>query len=146
MGSRRRFGDRLARRFRRAGSERGSATETAIVYPVTLLAIMTVIQFGLAYHAQHVALAVAEESARSARLYRATDADGRARASQALQTLNGGGVLRDPHVVVTRSAGNDWVRVTVSGGVIPVVPGITLHIRPQVAQGPVERFRGPAGG
>ncbi|HZD68901.1 MAG TPA: TadE family protein [Actinomycetes bacterium] len=146
MGSRKGLCGALTARARRAGPERGSATETAIVYPVTLLAIMAIIQFGLAYHAQHVALAVAQEGARSARLYRATNADGLARANRTLQALNGGSVLRHPHVDVTRSAGNDWVRVTVSGDVVPVVPGLTLRIRPQVAQGPVERFRGATGG
>jgi Flp pilus assembly protein TadG len=132
----------LARRLRRAGAERGSATETAIVFPVALIAIFTVIQFGLAFHAQHVALAVAQEGARAARLYQATDADGYARANQALDTLNGGGILTNPQISITRSAGNDSIQVRVGGGVVSVVPGLSLSIRPQVVQGPVERFRG----
>jgi Flp pilus assembly protein TadG len=135
----------LARRIRRAGSERGSATETAIVFPVALIAIFTVIQFGLAFHAQHVALAVAQEGARAARLYQASDADGMARANQALAALNGGGILADPRISINRS-GNESVRVAVSGHVLSLVPGLDLAIRPQVVQGPVERFRGVQGG
>src|SRR5262245_44041047 len=92
----------LADRIRRAGTERGSATETAIVFPAALTAILLIIQCGLAFHAQHIALAVAQEGARAARLYQATDADGVARANQALRALNGGGILVDPQVSVTR--------------------------------------------
>jgi Flp pilus assembly protein TadG len=134
----------LADRIRQAGEERGSATETAIVFPAVLIAILLVIQFGLAFHAQHIALAVAQEGARAARLYQATDADGIARANQALRALNGGGILVNPRVSVTR-LGNDSVQVTVSGGVISMLPGLSLSIRPQVVRGPVERFRGVGG-
>ena len=135
----------LARRIRLAGAERGSATESAIVFPVALIAIFTVIQFGLAFHAQHVALAVAQEGARAARLYQATDADGMARANQTLAALNGGGILANPRISITRS-GNESVRVAVSGNVLSLVPGLNLPVRPQVVQGPVERFRAGQGG
>ena len=136
----------LTGRIRLAGAERGSATESAIVFPVALIAIFTVIQFGLAFHAQHVALAVAQEGARAARLYQATDADGMSRANQVLAALNGGGILANPQVSISRSAGNDSVRVVVSGKVLSLVPGLNLAIRPQVVQGPVERFRPGQGG
>ena len=145
MASEARFLSALADRIRRAGGERGSATETAIVFPAALIAILLIIQCGLAFHAQHIALAVAQEGARAARLYQATDADGAERANQALRALNSGGILVDPRVSVTRS-GNDSVQVTVSGGVVSMLPGLTLSIRPQVVQGPVERFRGAGGG
>jgi hypothetical protein len=129
MASEARFLSALADRIRRAGGERGSATETAIVFPAALIAILLIIQ----------------EGARAARLYQATDADGAERANQALRALNSGGILVDPRVSVTRS-GNDSVQVTVSGGVVSMLPGLTLSIRPQVVQGPVERFRGAGGG
>jgi Flp pilus assembly protein TadG len=132
----------LRDRLGRSGREQGSATETAIVFLAALTAILLIIQCGLAFHAQHIALAAAEEGARAARLYQATDADGAARARQALAALDGGRILVDPRISVVRS-GNDSVEVRVSGGVVSMLPGLTLSIRPQIVRGPVERFRGP---
>jgi Flp pilus assembly protein TadG len=123
------------------GAEDGSAVETAIVFPAIFIAIMMIIQGGLAFHAQHVALAAAQEGDRAARLFQATDADGLARANQALQALNAGGILTSPQVSVSRSGGN--VTVTVRGGVVSLLPGVNLTIRPQVSEGPVEVFTGP---
>ncbi|HEX9343166.1 MAG TPA: hypothetical protein VF995_06080, partial [Actinomycetota bacterium] len=78
---------------------------------------------------------------RAARLFQATDADGTTRANQALQALNAGGILTSPQVNVTRAGGN--VTVTVAGGVVSLLPGVHLTIRPQVSEGPVEVFKRP---
>ncbi len=123
------------------GAEDGSALETAIVFPAVFIAIMMIIQAGLSFHAQHVALAAAQEGDRAARLFQATDADGTTRANQALQALNAGGILTSPQVNVTRAGGN--VTVTVAGGVVSLLPGVHLTIRPQVSEGPVEVFKRP---
>ena len=54
---------------RRARGERGSATtELVIAMPALLLLIMSIIQFGLWYHASHVAKAAAQEGVRAARI------------------------------------------------------------------------------
>ncbi len=137
--------DRIGIRIgvRRPEAEGGSATELAIVFPAVFIAIMMIIQAGLAFHAQHVALASAQEGARAARLFQATDADGTTRANQALQALNAGGILVNPQVSVSRTA-ND-VRVTVGGNVVSLLPGVHLTIKPQVAEGPIERFKAPGG-
>ena len=67
----------------RSRSERGEATtEMVLAVPVLMLLILTVIQFGLWYHASHVAESAAQEGARAARLHDATNEDGVNRARQ----------------------------------------------------------------
>ena len=66
-----------------AHDERGDETiEAVLVTPVLLLLIMVVIQFGLWYHASHVAEAAAQQGASVARVEAATAADGRTSAQQ----------------------------------------------------------------
>ena len=53
----------------RLRDERGDATiEAVLVVPVLLLMIMTVIQFGLWYHASHTLKAAAQEGVRASRI------------------------------------------------------------------------------
>ena len=66
---------------RRLDRDRGSATtEAVLLTPVLLFLVMLVIQFGLWYHAQHVAQAAAQEGVRSARVEGSTADAGRTRA------------------------------------------------------------------
>jgi Flp pilus assembly protein TadG len=131
-----------ARRRPGGKAEDGSSTvEVVIVFPLLLLTLLLVFQFGLWYHARHVALAAAEEGARAARVDSGSTGAGVARARRFLRDL-GGTVIVNPQVSAFRD--QDVARVEVSGQALNVVPLLRLPIR-QASQGPVERFRGPDG-
>jgi Flp pilus assembly protein TadG len=118
--------------------ERGDETiEAVLVTPVLLLAIMVVIQFGLWYHASHVAEAAAQQGAGVARLEGATAADGRTNAQQFM--VDAAAALVE-HVSVTSTRDNQTARVVVDGTVHSIVPGLNLHVHGE-ATSPIERFR-----
>ena len=128
---------RPARARRRLRGEEGIATtEAVLVTPVLLLLVMTVFQFGLWYHAQHVATAAAEEGARTARAEQGTASAGRARAESFLDQA-GRTIVQDRTVAATRTA--DRVTVTVHGTAVAVIPGLHLSVD-ATATSPVERF------
>ncbi len=112
-----------------------------IAVPLLLLMIMSVIQFGLWQHANHVAQSAAEEGARSARLSGGTSASGKAQAQDFVHQL-GDGLVLDPVVSVSNDGQN--VRVVVSGRTESMLPGVRLPVN-GVSQGPVERFRAAGG-
>lgn len=123
--------------MRRPEAERGSATtEVVLLTPVLLFLIMAIIQFGLWYHAQHVAQAAAEQGVRTARSNGSTVEAGRQRAedflNEAAPTLIG-----SPVVVADREG--DVASVTVDGTAVALVPGLTLTVHAE-ASSPVERF------
>ena len=123
---------------RRLDRDRGSATtEAVLLTPVLLFLVMLVIQFGLWYHAQHVAQAAAQEGVRSARVEGSTADTGRTRA---VDFLAGAGptIVEDPVVTATRDA--ETATVTVHGHSVTVVPGFSFAID-ATATSPVERFR-----
>ena len=125
-------------RLLRPRDERGDESiEVVLVTPVLLLLIMTVIQFGLWYHASHVAEAAAQEGASAARVEAATANDGRERAQQFMASA--APALVDA-VSVTATRDTEIARVEVNGTVHSLVPGLTLHVHGE-AQSQVERFR-----
>lgn len=129
--------NRSCRARRRLRGEEGVATtEAVLVTPVLLLLVMTVFQFGLWYHAQHVATAAAEEGARAARAEQGTATAGRTRAEAFLDQA-GPTIVQDRTVDASRTA--DTVTVTVHGTAVAVIPGLHLSIR-ATATSPVERF------
>jgi Flp pilus assembly protein TadG len=120
-------------------AEAGSATtELVIIFPAALLCLLLIFQFGLWYHARHVALAAAEEGARAARVDTGSADAGAARAERFLRQL-GPTIVVNPTVSASRT--QQTARVEVSGAALNVVPGLHLPIR-QASEGPVERFRG----
>ena len=124
--------------LKRVHDERGDETiEAVLITPVLLLFIMVVIQFGLWYHASHVAEAAAQEGASAARVEAATADDGRVRAQQFM--ADAAPALVDG-VTVTATRDTEVARVEVDGPVHSLVPGLTLHVHAE-AQSPVERFR-----
>lgn len=128
----------MTRMLRR--DERGDATtEAVLVTPVLLLVIAMVIQFGLWYHASHVAQAAAAEGVRAARADGASAVDGQARAEDFLAQA-GPTIVVGPEVVVTRDA--RAARVEVKGHAVMLVPGLRLPID-AVAQSPLEEFASP---
>ena len=124
---------------RRTG-ERGAATaELVLVTPLMLLMILAVVQFGLWFHASHVASAAAQEGARAARAEASSAAAGQARAEEFLDSV-GRAIVLEPSVRATRD--DDVARVEVTGQAPQVVPGLTLPISAE-SEGPVEEFRSP---
>ena len=119
------------------GQQGSTSVEVTIAVPVLLLLIMLVVQFGLWYHAQHVVRAAADQGLRVARDPGRPPVSGRDRASQFLDQA-GGRLVEDRQVTATRAV--DTARVSVTGRVVAVVPGLRLPLR-AVATGPVERFR-----
>ena len=122
----------------RARDERGDETiEAVLVTPVLLLLIMVIIQFGLWYHASHVAEAAAQQGASAARVEAARADDGRVSAQQFMAAA--APALVD-NVTVTAMRNAEIARVAVDGTMHSIVPGLTLHVHGE-AQSPVERFR-----
>ncbi|MZG16605.1 pilus assembly protein [Streptomyces sp. SID5914] len=123
--------------------ERGAVTtQLVLVVPAVLLLMMMIVQFALAWHAQHIAQYTADRALAAARVKGATAANGEDQAGTSLAQL-GGRVLTSPSVTVRRTT--DQVTVTVRGAVMPVVPGLDLHVV-GVASGAVERLTTPQGG
>jgi len=125
-------------------SEDGLASvEAVLLTPVLLLMIMTIVQFGLWYHADSVATAAAQDGARAARAADATADDGRVRANAVLDAA-GGSIISDRVVLADRTVAE--VRVEVRGSCISLVPFVHLPVH-AVAESSVERFipGGPGG-
>ncbi len=119
-------------------TERGSAaTEVVLLTPVLLFLVMLVVQFGLWYHAEHVAQAAAQEGVRSARLEGSTADAGRTRAVDFL-AVSGPTIVQDATVTASRDA--ETATVEVRGRAVAVVPGFSLPVNAK-ATSPVERFR-----
>ena len=119
-------------------TERGSAaTEVVLLTPVLLCLVMLVVQFGLWYHAEHVAQAAAQEGVRSARLEGSTADAGRTRAVDFL-AVSGPTIVQDATVTASRDA--ETATVEVRGHAVTVVPGFSLPVNAK-ATSPVERFR-----
>ena len=122
-------------------AERGAATaELVLITPVLLFMVLLVVQFGLWFHASHVASAAAQEGARTARLEGSSAPAGKARAEEFLDAVGSDLVLER---TVTAFREPDGVaRVEVLGRAIQVVPGFRLPISAE-SEGPVEEFRAP---
>ena len=125
----------MARRARREDGQ--ATTEVVLIVPVLLFVLLMVLQFGVWYHAQHVATAAAQEGVRAARLEGGTADAGHRRATEFLASA-GPTVVTGPVVTASRDA--DRATVEIAGRAATVVPGISLPVR-AVAAGPVERFR-----
>lgn len=122
---------------RRHAEEGDAVTEMVIVVPVLLLLIMTIVQFGLWYHAEQVVQAAAQEGLRAAGSLDGTPESGSDRAQRFLATT-AASLIRDPVVQATR---DDRVSlVEVSGTVIGVIPGLRMAVDAR-AVGPTESFR-----
>ncbi|AJC61993.1 TadE/TadG family type IV pilus assembly protein [Streptomyces sp. 769] len=109
--------------------------EFTILAPIVTLILCTGLQLGMWYLAQEAALTAARKAAAAGAAYKATPADGTARARNWLAGIH---VLKDTAV---SSAGStaDRVRVTVTGSSLSLVPGWTPHIT-KSAEVPVERW------
>ncbi len=124
----------------RSSRERGSATlEVAILAPVLLLVVFTIVQVALWSYARSVALGAAQEGVAAARVVGSTAQAGRREAHDFLDRAGDSVLAAQVAVSVTATE----VVVAVSGrsqSVLPGVPGLPVQ---QSARGPVERFTRP---
>jgi hypothetical protein len=111
-----------------------------VAFPVFLVLVLMGIQFALYYHASHVALAAAQEGARTLRVEPRFVGAAEGRANDYLHYM-GRKALPDgaPHGHVDNAAGMAYMEVT--GNVESILPGFTFKVHEQ-SQGPIEIFRG----
>jgi Flp pilus assembly protein TadG len=120
-----------------------SSLEWALLTPVLILVMLSVVQFAMVYHARHVALAAAQSGARVAR----TDTSNGWQAKAESQAENsvaqvGPGLLTGFNAVASGDGNNRYVDVT--GTAVAIVPGMTFTVS-QRAGGPIECFRPDSG-
>ena len=134
---------RVALALARARRDEGDASvQMAIVFPFIIALTITVVQASMWYYARNIALTAAREGVTAGRLYQASPADGTARAREILQRLAGDN-LRGAQV--STSSTTTQVRITVTGSVPSMLPGIGgLHIA-HAASSPRERWTTPGG-
>ena len=124
----------------RPPNDRGSATvQIVVLMPALFLLMFTGMQAALIYHARTVAIAAAQEGARTAAAQYSSAAAGDAAAEQFIASAGGEDVLRGVTVTATRDA--TTASVVVAGATMSVVPGWTPQIV-QSASAPVERVTG----
>jgi hypothetical protein len=105
--------------------------------PILMFVILLAVQWSMVYLGNQAANAVAREAARVARV----SGDGgaaRVRGAQYAATI-GQGVLEDVQIQVA-PAGDDRVRVTVSGRAQEILPVGVPRVE-EVVEGPLEEFR-----
>lgn len=120
----------------RRGDDGSVTLGLAVVFPIVLLTIVTVIQAALVWHARNVAVAAAHRGVEAGRLDGGTTAEAR---EQALALLShaAGDLMSGVQVnVVTTST---ELQVHVHGTVVGVLPGLHLPVDAEVT-GPRERF------
>ncbi len=117
-----------------------------LLAPVLMVLVFVIVQTALFMHARHVALAAAQQGARTARsgspagtTAPATDAQVQASTLTYLHQL-GADLVNSPNVTVTRTATTASVRVQAHA--ISILPGFTLHVS-ETSTGPLETFRAP---
>jgi len=109
-----------------------------IVFPLFFFLVFIGIQFALWHHASHVALAAAQEGARTLRVTH-DEASGENRAKAMLNHLS-----PDAMEVQGSIDGADVAHVVVRGTAQSILPGFTFTVY-EHSDGPVERFRGDDG-
>jgi Flp pilus assembly protein TadG len=126
--------------------ERGQAlVETALAFPLVLVAAVALLQFALFYHARAVVTAAVQDGARVAAAEDRTLADGVLHA-RALLAAGLGRTAADVEVVGTE--GRDAVALEARGRLRTIVPWVGGATVPLGARAVVskERFRVPEGG
>ncbi|MGW9509887.1 TadE family protein, partial [Embleya sp. NPDC055610] len=128
------------RRLRQAGgSDRGSMSiSMAIIFPVFILVLLSVIQVCLWWYAREVALQAAQEGVEVGRATKGDRGKAEQRGRDVVKDL-GGGMLKDPKVIPERT-GEGRIRVTVRGTSLSIVPGLGSLTITQHADGVVERW------
>ncbi|CAN5175612.1 hypothetical protein BH11ACT1_BH11ACT1_27670 [soil metagenome] len=124
----------------RLAEDRGSATvQIVVLMPALFLLMFTGMQAALIYHARTVAIAAAQEGARTAAAQYSSAAAGDVAAGQFIASAGGEDVLHGVTITATRDA--TTASVVVTGTTMSVVPGWIPQIV-QSASAPVERVTG----
>ncbi|MEV8038518.1 TadE family protein [Streptomyces sp. NPDC086182] len=113
--------------------------ELATLAVVVLALTFTTIQVGFYYHARKVAQSAARQGVDAGRQFGADQGDAVAQARDYLSRY--GNSLRGAQVSPAGTTGQE-LRITVSGDVATLVPGLELHVT-QHADGPIERWTTP---
>ncbi len=108
--------------------------QVAILFPVVLLWLMLIVQYGLWWHAKQVANAAAAEAVDAAQIETGTAREGEA---AAFSYLDQSGNLTNVTVLVSRDP--MLVTAEVRGDAPQLVPGFSLSVAAR-SQAPVERF------
>jgi len=109
-----------------------------VLFPVLLVVIVAIVQYGLWFHARSLALAAAQQGVTAARTYTAEPAAG-TQAAAAFLDAHASDTLTSI-TITTTTAGPGRVGVQVSGRALSIVPGVPGLDVTQSAAGPVERF------
>lgn len=127
----------------RARSDRGAlAVEMVLLLPLAFSLVFLAVQAGVYYQGRTVAMSAAQEGARSAAGFEATDGDGRAAALAFAERAGGSTVFDDPRVEVERDAESGKVVVEVTGKTGSFVPGWEPEVT-QSASRTLEEFTQP---
>ena len=119
--------------------DRGSSpVEFAIVAAAMIFLGFAVVQAGLVYYANSIALGAATQGVNVERSYQAPPGSGTAHTNEFLDTAGAG--LRNRTVTTRRS--ETEVRITVSGNAISVLPGLSFSVS-RSAHGAIERPTAP---
>src|SRR4051794_8840941 len=105
-----------------------STLEAVFTVPVVMLMILGIVQAGMWWYVRQLAFTAAQEGARAARAYQATNADVTAKATSYLSQVDRGtgSILNDPQISVRRSG--NTVTVEVRGHVVSLVPGLSVSV------------------
>lgn len=132
---------RQCRRPGRRRGERGSVSiELVIILPALFAVLFLGMQAALYHHARTVAIAAAQEGARSAGGEEGKTSDGIAAATSFVADAGGDDVLVGASASANRTA--NAATVTVEGHSLSVIPGWSPVVR-QSAAVPVERLTAP---
>jgi Flp pilus assembly protein TadG len=113
-------------------------TATVIVVPVVLLAVLLVVQYGLAYYAHQVAAGAAHDGAAAAARERSSPGEGAALAQQLVS--EGGGSLFSSFNA-TGSSDGDIVTVTVTGRAVSLLPFFGTITVKATGSAAIEKFQ-----
>ncbi|MFE5326417.1 TadE family protein [Embleya sp. NPDC056575] len=111
----------------------------AIIFPVFILVLLSVIQVCLWWYAREVALQAAQEGVEVERATKGDHGKAEERGRDVVKDL-GGGMLKDPKVIPERVDEGRRIRVTVRGTSLSIVPGLGSLTITQHAEGVVERW------
>jgi Flp pilus assembly protein TadG len=110
----------------------------AVLVPIALVLLLTIVQGGLWWHARNLCAAAAQEGVDAGRIVGATTTEARSAATSFLARA-GSGLVTDP--VITASVDATTARVQVSATVLRILPIPGLDVTAaQSRQAPKERF------
>jgi Flp pilus assembly protein TadG len=131
---------RMAVRLRKARGDRGVASVEFATLALVILALTFIaIQAGYYFHARKVAQSAARHGVEAGRAFGATPSDGADQARDFLARY--GNSVQSAHVSTAGTTPRE-IRITVTGTVATLVPGLEFDVN-QSVQAPIERWTAP---